>query len=115
MVRRQGNMITGERVTIMQSFDATALRGKQIRYRAALRLEAPRSPVQLFLRVDRPSGVGFHAYPLDQPIESLDWTVREIVGRIDADAVRITIGMMYAGVGSAYFADAEFETVEDQL
>jgi hypothetical protein len=115
MIRRQGNRLSGEAVTIMQSFDATALRGRQIRYRAFLRLEGALSHAHLFLRVDRPSGVGFSAYPLDRPIESSDWTAREIVGTIDADAVRVTIGLRYAGVGSAYFADPEIEPVGNQL
>jgi len=75
----------------LQSFDATALRGKQVRYRAWLRLEAPTlSGAQLLVRVDRPSGVGFHHYSLGEKIDSPDWTMREIVGKIDPDAVRIS-------------------------
>ena len=96
---------------IMQSFDAAALRGKQVRYRAWLRVEGL-ALAQLFVRVDRPSGVGFHQY-LDPRIRSRDWTLREIVGAVDADATRITIGLMFRGLGSAYMADAEFETVEN--
>lgn len=100
---------------VMQSFDATALRGKKVRYRAWLRVDTPSmSRAQLFVRVDRPSGVGFHDYSHDEPIRSRDWAMREIVGKIDPDAVRITIGMMLGGRGSAYIADTEFETVENQ-
>jgi hypothetical protein len=78
----------------MQTFDATALRGKQVRYRAWLRIKDPlESRVQLFVRVDRPNReIGFHDYSHDRPVRSRDWTMREIVGRIDTDAVRITIG-----------------------
>ena len=115
MVRYQDEQRRGDRAYITQSFDATALRGQQVRYRASLRLDEPTlSRAQLFVRVDRPSGVGFHGYSLDQRIRTRDWTMREIVGKIDADAVRITIGLTFAGTGSVYFADPEFETVVNQ-
>jgi hypothetical protein len=65
------------------------------------------------VRVDRPSGGGLNRYTLNQPIRSRDCTMREIVGEIDADAVRITIGLMFVGRGSAYFADPECEIVEN--
>jgi hypothetical protein len=41
-------------------------------------------------------------------------TVREIVGTVDADAVQVTIDLMLGGRGSAYIADAEFETIKNQ-
>lgn len=114
LIRHLGENHPVDRVYIMQSVDATALRGKQVRYRASLRVEVPTlSQAQLFVRVDRPSGVGFSRYSLDQPIRSRDWTMREIVGEVDADAVRVTIGLMFVGRGAAYFADPEFEIVEN--
>ena len=73
------------------------------------------SQAQLFVRVDRPSGVGFQDYSsLDERIRTRDWTMREIVGKIDAEAVRITIGLTFDGLGPAYFADPEFETIVNQ-
>ena len=39
--------------------------------------------------------------------------MREIVGEIDADAVRVTIGVMFVGRGSGYLSDPEFEIVEN--
>ena len=95
--------------SIMQSFDATALRGKQVRYRAWLQLEAPTlSQARLFMRVERAGGmVGFQEYSYGDRIRSRDWTMREIVGTIDEDATRVTIGLFYSGLGSAYIADAE--------
>ena len=113
-IRHLGEGHPVDRVYITQSVDGTALRGKQVRFSAALRVEAPTlSQAQLFVRVDRPSGVGFNRYTLNQPIRSRDWAMREIVGEIDADAVRITIGVMFVGRGSGYFADPEFEIVEN--
>ena len=100
---------------VMQTFDATALRGKQVRYRAWLRIKDPlESRAQLFVRVDRPNReIGFHDYSHDRPVRSRDWTMREIVGRIDTDAVRITIGLMLGGRGAAYIADPEFESLDN--
>ena len=100
---------------VMQTFDATALRGKQVRYRAWLRINDPsEARAQLFVRVDRPnSEIGFHDYSHDRPVRSRDWTMREIGGRIDADAVRITIGLMLGGRGAAYIAEPEFESLEN--
>jgi hypothetical protein len=115
MVRYQGESDPRDFGYVMQTFNGTPLRGKQIRFRAWLRVDDPAiSRAQLFLRVDRPSGVGFHDYSHGQPIRSRDWTVREIVGKVDSDAVGIGIGLMLGGRGSAYIADLEFETVEGQ-
>jgi hypothetical protein len=38
--------------------------------------------------------------------------MREIAGKVDSDAVRIAIGMMLGGRGSAYLADLEFDQPE---
>jgi hypothetical protein len=114
-VRYQGESEPRDFGYVMQTFDGTHFRGKQIRLRAWLRVNDPElSRAQLFVRVDSPTGVGFHDYSHAQPIRSRDWTMREIAGKVDSDAVRIAIGMMLGGRGSAYLADLEFETVEDQ-
>jgi hypothetical protein len=100
---------------LMQTFDATALRGKQVRYRAWLRIDdSSDARAQLFVRVDRPNhAIGFHDYSHDRPMRSRDWAMREIAGRIDRDAVTITIGLMLGGRGSAYLADLEFASLEN--
>jgi hypothetical protein len=99
---------------LQQTFLATALRGKNVRYRAWLRLQDRlKGRAQLFLRVDRSNGdVGFHDYSHDRPVPLRDWTAREIVGRIDADAVNITIGLMLGGRGTAFIADQQFESLD---
>jgi hypothetical protein len=97
----------------LQSFDASAFRGKQVRFRAWLRAEnLALSGAQLFLRVDRPSGSGFSGYSPRQKTDSIDWTMHEVVGKIDPDADRITIGMMLSGMGAAAIADARLDTLE---
>lgn len=116
VVRYKGDRDPGDFGWIQQSFDATPLRGKQIRYRAWLRVDTPSiSKAQLFVRVDRPGNVvGFHNYSHAQPIRSQNWTIREIVGKIDPDAIRISIGLMLGGHGSAYIAEPEFGTVDKE-
>jgi hypothetical protein len=94
----------------LQSFDATAFRGKQVRYRAWLRLEAL-CCAQLFLRVDRPSGAGFRGYSPNSKAASSGWTLHEVEAKIDSDAKRITIGMILNGLGAAAIAGQQFETV----
>jgi hypothetical protein len=97
----------------LQSFDASAFRGKQVRFRAWLRAEnLALSGAQLFLRADRPSGSGFSGYSPRQKTGSSDWTMHEVVGKIDPDADRITIGMMLSGMGAAAIADARLDTLE---
>ena len=99
----------------MQSFDAASLRGGEVRYRAWLRLEAPTlSQAQLFPSSrTRQAGSGVREYLFDQRIRTRDWTQREIAAQIDEDAVQVTIGVMFRGLGSAHVADAEFITADD--
>jgi|GEM_PF-5217055 len=97
---------------VLQSLDAADYRGQTIRYSAWLQLEAPKlSSAALFVRVERPSGVGLLRYDLNNPIRSRDWERREILGRIDDDATRIVIGLDFGGLGSVQFSEPEFEIV----
>lgn len=98
---------------VLQSLDAADYRGQQIRYGAWLKLESPKlSSAALFVRVERPSGVGLLRYDLKDPIRSRDWERREILGRIDEDATRIVIGLDFSGLGSVQFSEPEFEIVK---
>ena len=94
---------------VTKTFDAAPLRGKQVRFSAALRLDSFFGQGQIFVRVDRPTGVGFHRYSADKPIPGDEWTVRAITGTIDEDAVGVTVGMRFVGLGEAYFADPRLE------
>ncbi len=112
MVRREAGSDSAHRTYVMQSFDAEALRGQQIRFRASIRIEAqPFALAQLFVRVDRRTGVGFSSYSPPRAAASGDWTPLELTGTIDPDAKRITIGMIFSGQGAAYLADADFEKI----
>ncbi len=111
MLHSPDERVPSGRGMLLQTFDAAAFRGKQVRYRAWLRQEAPIIRTELFLRVDRPSGAGFRGHAPGKKSESNGWTTHEIVGKIDPDAVRITIGMTISGMGAAAIADVEFETI----
>jgi hypothetical protein len=100
-----------ERYWVTQTFDAKALRGKRIRYRAAVRLKAL-GQAQIFVRVDCVAGVGMLQYSGRGGNPSRDWTVREVAGTVDDDAEKITIGLTFEGLGTAYFAQPEFEVVD---
>ena len=68
----------GERAysgNLMQDFDATAYRGKRVRFRAAVRSEGFG---QLWLRVDRRDGdMGFFDNMSDRPIRDKEWKYYE--------------------------------------
>ena len=90
---------------MMQTIDATPYRGKKVRFRAAVRFDAGNGfgRAQLWMRVDRVGGTqGFFDNMGDRPITSSDWAFYDIVGRIDADAETINIGMLLAGAGKAW-------------
>jgi hypothetical protein len=104
----------GASVHMTYSLDATSLRGKRIRFAASLLVDYPAiSRAQLFMRVDRTAGVGFHEYTPSSRNDSRDWTAREIIGTVDSDAKRITIGVRFSGRGTAFFAEPKLETVAD--
>jgi C-terminal processing protease CtpA/Prc len=99
---------------LMTSFDATAYRGKRIRFRAAVRAQVPgpRDRVGLWLRVDRESGeMGFFDNMADRPITSADWKRYEIVGDVAPDAKSISVGLLLAGAGEAWIDSASIEAI----
>ncbi len=99
---------------LMQSFGAAAFRGKTVRLRAWLRLEAVGQDdrAQMWLSVDRERHrSGFFDNMDDRPVRSGAWTECEIVGRINDDAAFIDIGVMSIGRGRVWVDDVSFEVV----
>jgi len=95
---------------LLQVLDAGAYRGKLIRYRAAVRVtEGGRAG--LWLRVDRPNQtVGFFDNMSARPIfMQQDWQYFDIDGFVDADAVRIALGVLVYS-GRALVDDASLES-----
>ena len=102
----------------MQSIDATPLRGKRVRFSAAVRCEPAdgASRAQLWLRVDRAQQqMGFFDNMGDRPIRSGDWRRYEIVGDIAKDADSVALGMMLLGGGTAMLDDVVLEAVDDAV
>lgn len=63
---------------VMQQVDATPWQGKRIRVTAAIRARGDEARAQMWLRVDRPSGVGAFDNMSDRPIASTDWTEHSV-------------------------------------
>ena len=99
---------------MMQSFSAAAYRGKTIRLRAWMRVEAADTGDhgQMWLTVERPHGLdGFSDYMDDRPIRSAQWTQCEIVGQVARDAQFINFGFISNGKGRVWVDDVSFEVV----
>jgi hypothetical protein len=107
---------------LMQSFRASAYRGKTVRLRAWIRLEAvaPEDRAQMWLSVDRgrPKSLfdgidirqGFFDNMADRPIRSAQWTECEIVAPVAEDAAYIKFGIMSVGRGRVWVDNVSFKT-----
>jgi len=119
--------VPGQAGNLMQSFGATAYRGKTVRLSAWLKLEqffstdygGLRMPgaddrAQLWLRVVRANRrIGFSDQMDDRPVRSSEWTRCDIVGEIDEDAQFINFGVMSIGGGRAWIDDVSFEVISN--
>jgi hypothetical protein len=102
---------------LMQSFSAVAYRGKTVRLRAWVRVEAgtPGDRAQLWLKVDRPNArVGFYDDMDDRPVRSAQWTSCEIVAEVDGDAQFLDFGVRSIGRGRVWVDDVSFEIVPQE-
>ena len=101
---------------LMQSFSATAYRGKTLRLTAWLRLDAtdPDDRAQMWLSVDRlDDRKGFFDNMNDRPVRSAEWTKCEIHAKVDDDATFIKFGMMSIGRGRVWVDDVSFEVLSN--
>jgi hypothetical protein len=99
---------------LMQSFSAKAYRGRTVRFRAWVRVDAglPEDHAQMWLSVDRSNDQkGFFDNMSDRPIRSSSWVSSEIQTRIDDDATFIKFGIMSVGRGRVWVDDVSFETL----
>jgi len=97
--------------TMIQSFNAEAYRGKTVRLRAWLRVEAENDGAQMRLAVDRD---GFFDNLDSQPVRAAEWTRSEVVRRIDEDVRFILIGVMSNARGPVWVSDISFEVIPDR-
>lgn len=105
----------GQFGSLSQQIDATPYRGKRVRFRAQVRVEnADGNTIGLWMRVDRPEdGVGFFDNMGNRPITSAEWKSYEIVGEIEADAVKLNYGVLGAGDPTVWFAGPSLEILGD--
>jgi hypothetical protein len=102
---------------LMQSFRAAAYRGKTVRLRAWVRVDAggPDDRAQMWLRVDRPAGkVGFLEDMDGRPVRAAEWTNCEIVAEIDSDAQFVDFGVKSMGRGRVWVDDVSFDIVPEE-
>lgn len=93
---------------LMQAIDAAPLRGRRVRFRAAVRVEgdAAGAQAQLWLRVDRAGKqMGFFDNMDDRPVTSGAWQYHEIVGDVAEDAAVVNLGLLLLGKGRAWLDD----------
>jgi hypothetical protein len=102
---------------LMQSFSAAAYRGKTVRLRAWVRVEAgtPGDRAQMWLKVDRPNGrTGFYDDMDDRPVRDAEWTNCEIVAEVDRDAQFLDFGVRSIGRGRVWVDEVSFEIVPEE-
>jgi len=96
--------------TISQDIDATPLRGRRIKLKARVRAavdSAWGNRGYLWLDVARLDGNTTFSGFSDPPITSEEWQTYELVGVVDNDAARITIGCFLQGAGELWVDDVE--------
>ncbi len=90
-----------------------SLRGKEIKFTAAVRVSEVNSPDggHLFLRVDTDNGDdGFFDNMRRRTIRSSEWGTYEIVGRVDSSAIAICFGCFLSGKGKLWLDDMRLFT-----
>jgi hypothetical protein len=100
--------------SMMQSFDATAYRGKTVRLRAWMRVdpELPDDHGQMFLSISRLNRrAGFADNMGDRPVRSAQWIQCQITGDVARDAQFIDFGFMSFGKGRVWVDGVTFEVV----
>jgi len=101
---------------LMQVFPAQPYRGKNVRLRAAIRVDQQDGGghCQMWLRVDRADGqMGFFDNMGDRPVTAINWQFYEISGEVESDARSINIGFILVGKARVWADDVTFEVVPE--
>ena len=100
---------------LLMGFDAEPYRGKELRFRFDAKIEEGKSRLQGWWRVDRESKKrGLFENMGNRPITSKEWSQYELTGKVDDDASRLTIGVMFFGDGSALVDNVQLEQKNDE-
>jgi hypothetical protein len=101
----------GSSGSLLQDFDAAPFRGKRVKLRAWIKIEAGAlgDRAHMLLRVNRPNaGSGFADSTEDRPIVSSEWKIYEIRADVAPDAATIRIGVTLYGRGRVSVSAVEF-------
>jgi erythromycin esterase len=99
--------------SVMQAVDPTPYRGKKIRVTGWVRTDgSPGAKAGLWVRVDRPGGMGFFDNMQNRPITSSSWTEAVIEGVVDEDARALNFGCLVTGDGTTWFDAIRIEVLE---
>jgi hypothetical protein len=105
--------------TLMQEVDATAYRGRRLRFSAAVKSRDVIGVAALWMRVDRVDrGRTTLAFDnmRDRPITGTsDWTVHEIVLDVDPSATGVFFGVLLNGLGQAWVSDVRLDIVTEDV
>jgi len=96
---------------LMQSIDATAWHGKRIKVTAAIRVasKTPDGRAQMWLRVDKPGGVGAFDNMHDRPVSSETWADYSITADVADDALRVNLGLITFDGATAWWDNIRIE------
>jgi hypothetical protein len=102
--------------TYMQMVDATAYRGKRVRFSAYVKSEGLTQWSGLWMRVD----VGTKAVAFDnmygRPIKDTQpWAQHSVVLDVSTDATVVAFGILLTGKGSVWIDDVELDVVNESV
>jgi erythromycin esterase len=106
-----GQPTEGAWATLLQSLDAKPYRGKKVRLTGWIK-SSPGTKAMLWLKVKREFHVGLCDDMKNRPVTATSWTMAQIEGRVDDDALRLNFGCMLLGVGPAYFDAIKIEVIQ---
>ncbi len=98
---------------MMQSIDATPWRSKQIKVTAAIRVASAENDkgAQMWLRVDRPGGIGAFDNMSNRRVRQQTWADYSITAEIADDAQKINLGLMTFNGVTAWWDNVRMEVV----
>lgn len=102
--------------TLMQEVDATAYRGRRLRFSAAVKSRDVIGVAALWMRVDRGRATLAFDNMRERPITGTsDWTVHEIVLDVDPSATGVFFGVLLQGTGQAWVSDVQLDIVTEDV
>lgn len=113
--RREKHSTAKDFGTIAAQLPGKEYRGKEIKFRAAIKTEVieGEGQGQLWLRVDRNNRkAGFFDNMGDRPVKAKEWQYYEISGKVDEDAVNIAFGCFLLGRGNVWVDDLAIQVKE---